>query len=82
MYFNAPNPKAQVNNCDYMLSVVRRYLFTCSTSPLKPLNGLQRNLIESKILTSSTKFLFFWADQKYKLAALASDWLRHFRLLR
>ena len=30
---------------------------------------------------SSTKFFFFRADQKNKMAALASDWLRHFRLL-
>ena len=102
---------------------------TFSTSPLKPLNGIQRNLSGSKISTSSTKFVFFgsigktrwppwpligWdifdfssktaernstklvrkqdlnvlyqvcvfrADQKNKMAALASDWLRHFRLL-
>ena len=102
---------------------------TFSTSPLKPLNGIQRNLSESKISTSSTKFVFFgpirktrwppwpligWdifdfssetaernstkldrkqdlnvlyqvcvfrADRKNKMAALASDWLRHFRLL-
>ena len=100
-----------------------------STSPLKPLNRIQRNLTGSKILTSSTKFVFlgqigktrwppwpligwdifdfssetaernstkldrkqdlnvlyqvcvFWADRKNKMAALASDWLRHFRLL-
>ena len=32
---------------------------TFSTSPLKPLNGIQRNLIENKISTSSTKFAFF-----------------------
>ena len=32
---------------------------TLSTSPLKPLKGIQRNLIESKIPTSSTKFVFF-----------------------
>ena len=32
---------------------------TFSTSPLKPLNGIQRNFIESKISTSSTKFVFF-----------------------
>ena len=32
---------------------------TFSTSPLKPLNGIQRNLIGSKFLTSSTKFVFF-----------------------
>ena len=99
------------------------------TSPLKAQNGIQRNLIESKISTSSTKFVFFgpigktrwppwpligWdildfssetaernstklirkqdlnvlyqvfvfrADRKNKMAALVSDWLRHFRLL-
>ena len=102
---------------------------TFSTSSLKSLNGIQRNLTRSKLLTSSTKFLFFgpvgkkrwppwplvgwdifdffaktaernstkldgkedlnvlyqvcvfWADRKNKMAALASDWLRHFRLL-
>ena len=54
---------------------------TFSTSPLKPLNGIQRNFTGSKISTSSTKFVFFRTDQKNKMAALASDWLRHFRLL-
>ena len=106
---------------------------TFSTSPLKPLNRIQRNLTGSKISTSSTKFVFFgpigktrwppwpligwdifdfstetaeWistkldrkqdlnvlyhlasqvcvfrVDRKSKMAALASDWLRHFRLL-
>ena len=101
---------------------------TFSTSPLKPLNGIQRNLIGSKISMPSTKFVFFgpigktkwppwpligWdifdfssetdernskkfdrkqdlnalfqvcvfrAARKNKMAALASDWLRHFRL--
>ena len=32
---------------------------TFSTSPLKPLNGIQRNLTGSNISTSSTKFVFF-----------------------
>ena len=102
---------------------------TFSTSPLKLLNGIQRNLTGSKISTSSTKIVFlgpirkirwlswpligwdifdfssetaernstkldrkhdlnvlyqvcvFWADRKNKMAALASDWLRHFRIL-
>ena len=31
---------------------------TFPTSPLKPLNGIQRNLTGSKISTSSTKFVF------------------------
>ena len=34
----------------------------------------------SKISMSSTKFVFFRADRKIKMAALAPDWLRHFRL--
>ena len=32
---------------------------TFSTSPLKPLNGIKRNLRGSKMSTSSTKFVFF-----------------------
>ena len=32
---------------------------TFSTSPLKPLNGIERNLTGSKISMSSTKFVFF-----------------------
>ena len=102
---------------------------TFSTSSLKPLNRIQRNLTGSKISMPSTKFVFFgpigntrwppwpligWdifdfssetaernstkldrkqdlnalyqgcvfrADRKNKMAALASDWLRHFWLL-
>ena len=102
---------------------------TFSTSSLKALNRIQRNLTGSKISKPSTKFVFFrpigktrwpsrpligwdifdffsesaeqnstrldrkqdlntlyqvcvfWADRKNKMAALASDWLRHFRLL-
>ena len=101
---------------------------TFSTSPQKPLSGIQGNLTGSKISTSSTNFLFFgplgktrwppwpligwdifdfssetaeqkspkldrkqdlnvlyqvlvfWAARKNKMAALASDWLRHFWL--
>ena len=54
---------------------------TFSNSPLKLLNGIQRNLTGRKISTSSTKFVFFGQCGKKKMAALASDWLRHFRLL-
>ena len=107
-------------------SIIRH---TFSTSPLKPLIGIQRNLTGSKNSTSSTNFVFFgpigktrwppwpligWdifdfffettdrnstkldrkqdlnvlyqvcvfrADRKNKMAALVSDWLRHFRHL-
>ena len=39
---------------------------TFSTSPLKLLNRIQRNLKGSKISTSSTNFMFFRADRKKK----------------
>ena len=48
---------------------------------LKPLNRIQRNFTGSKISTSSTKLVFFGPIGKNKMAAPASDWLRHFRLL-
>ena len=54
---------------------------TFSTSSLEPLNGIQRNLTGSKISTSSTKFVFFGPIGKTRWPPLASDWLRHFRLL-
>ena len=57
------------------------FLYETVSCLLKPLNGIQRNLTWSKILTSSSKVCFFRADRKNKMAALASDWLRHFRFL-
>ena len=54
---------------------------TFLTSPLKPLNRIQQNLTRRKISTSSTKFCVFCADQKNKMAALASDCLRYFLLI-
>ena len=54
---------------------------TFSISPLKPLNRIQQILTGSEIITSSTKFVFFRADRKNKMTAMAFDLLRHFRLL-
>ena len=39
---------------------------TFSTSPLKPLNGIQRNLTGSNISTSSSEFVFFGPINKQK----------------
>ena len=51
--------------CVHALSVVcRRKLFTFSTSFLKLLNGIQRNLIGRKISTSSTRYVFFGSIRK------------------
>ena len=119
----------RVDRKNKMAALASDWLRHFSTSPLKPLNGIQRNLTGSKISTSSTKFVFFrpirktrwppwpligwdifdfssetaeWnstklvrkqdfnvryqvyllrVDRKNKMAALTSDWLRHFRLL-
>ena len=54
---------------------------TFSTSSLKLLKGIQWNLTGSKTSMSSIKFVFYRVNWKNKMAALASDWLRHFRLL-
>ena len=54
---------------------------TFSTSPLKPLNGIQRNLYRKQDLNVLYQVCVFWADRKNKMAALASDCLKHFRLL-
>ena len=84
--FSAPEPKAQVHYCDHALSVVRPSVRRLSLTFhifdffSKPLNRIQRNLTGSKISTSSTNFVF-WGDWKNKMAALTSDWLKHFGLL-
>ena len=56
---------------------------TFSTSPLKPLNGIQRNLtgLFKQDLNVLYQVCVFRADRKNKMVALASDWLRHFWLL-
>ena len=53
---------------------------TFSTSPLKPLNWIQWKLDMKQDLNTLYQVCVFQADRKNKIAALASDWLRHFRL--
>ena len=81
--FSAPEPKAQVHYCDHALSVVRPlsltfhiFIFSSETN--------ERNstkLDRKQDLNVLYQVSVFRADQKNKMAALASDWLRHFRLL-
>ena len=50
-----------------MAALASDWLRHFSTSPLKPLSGVQRNLTGSKISTSSTKFVFFGPIGKTRL---------------
>ena len=90
LIFSKPQPNDKVHYCDQVLYVILPssltfhildfwLVETFSTSPLKPLNRIQRNLTGSKIWSPSTKFMFFGRLEK-KMAALTSQWLRHFRL--
>ena len=87
--FSAPEPKAQVHYCDHALSVVRRpsvrrpssltfHIFDFSTETAER-NSMK--LDRKQDLNVLYKVCVFGADRKNKMAALASDWLRHFRLL-
>ena len=75
--FSTPEPNAQVHQYNLALSVVINF----SHFRLLLSNGIQRILTGSKISTSSTKFVLIGPLKKNKMSALASDWLRHFRLL-
>ena len=94
MVFSAPEPKAQVHYCDHALSVVRRpsvrpsvrlsvcpsltfHIFDFSETAEQNSTKLHRK----QGLDVLYQVCVFRADLKNKMAALASDWLRHFRLL-
>ena len=88
MIFSSPEPKAQVSYCHSAPSVVRP-----SVRPSSSLNfhifdfsseTAQQNLTKldrKQDLNALYQVCVFRADHKNKMAALASDWLRHFRLL-
>ena len=85
--FSAPEPKAQVHYCDQALSVVRPsvvrpsltfHIFNFSSETT------ERNsttLDRKHDLNVLYQVCVFRVGPKNKMAALASDWLRHFRLL-
>ena len=84
LLFSAPEPKAQVHYCDHALSVVRPSVVNFSHFRLLLWNRwteFNQTLQEARSQPPLLRLCFFWADQKNKMAALASDWLRHFRLL-
>ena len=87
LFISAPEPKAQVHYCDHALSVVRPssvrpsltfHIFDFS-SEIAEQNSTK--LDRKQDLNLLFQVCVFRADRKNKMAALASDWLRHFRLL-
>ena len=87
LIFSAPEPKAQVHYCDHALSVVRPSVVRPSltfrifdfSSETAEQNSMK--LDRKQDLNVLYQVCVFRAGRKNKMAALASDWLRHFRLL-
>ena len=86
--FSIPEPKAPVSNGHSAPSVVRPSV--CRPSGVNfhifdfSSETAERNstkLDRKQDLNALYQVCVFRADQKNKMAALASDWLRHFRLL-
>ena len=86
-FLSAPEPKAHVHYCDHALSVLHRpsvcpsltfyiFLFFSETT-----ERISTKLYRKQDLNLLYQVCVFHADWKNKMAALASDWLRHFRLL-
>ena len=85
--FSSPEPKAQVSYCHSAPSVrpsvrpssgVNFHIFDFSSEIVK-WNSTKRDRKQDH--NALYQVCVFRADQKNKMAALASDWLRHFRLL-
>ena len=86
---SSPEPKARVSYCHSAPSVVRPsvvrrrpsvnfHIFNFSSETAEQ-NSTK--LDRKQDLNALYQVCVFWADRKNKMAALASDWLRHFRLL-
>ena len=80
--FSAPEPKVQVHYCDHALSVVRPALnFHIFDFSSETTDQNSTKLARKQELNILYQVCVFRVDRKIKMAALASDWLRHFRLL-
>ena len=87
MLVSAPDPKAQVHYCDHASSVRLSFVVRPSltfhifdfSSETTEQNSTK--LDRKQELNSLYQVCVVRADQKNKMAALASDWLGHFRLL-
>ena len=82
LVISSPEPKAQVSYCHSAPSVVRPsvnfhiFYFSSETTEQN-----STKLDRKQDLNALYQVCVFRADRKNKMAALASDWLRHFRLL-
>ena len=80
--FSAPEPKAQVHYCDHASSVVRPSLtFNIFDFSSETAERNSAKLYWKQDLNLLYHVCVFQADRKNKMAALASDGLRHFQLL-
>ena len=87
--FSAPEPKAQVHYCDHALSIVRPSVVLRLSSLTFHIFDFSSETAEQNLTKLNWKrdlnvlyqVCVFRADRKNKMAALASDWLRHFWLL-
>ena len=87
--FSAPEPKAQVHYCDHALSVARPYVVRRLSSLTFHIFNFSSETTEQnstkldrkQYLNVLYQTFVFRVDRKNKIATLASDWLRHFRLL-
>ena len=81
--FIAPRPKAQVCSyyCDHALSVVRPSLTFHMFDLSKTAERNSTKLDWKQDINVIYQVCVFWTDRKNKMTAMASDLLRHFRLL-
>ena len=81
-FFSAPEAKAQVHYCDHAFSVVRPSLtFHIFDFSSETTERNSTKLDRKQDLNVLYQVCVFRVDRKNKMAALASDWLRHFQLL-